>query len=325
MRARNHKYLFLLVYFLSSAGASLAAQAQAYPSKPVRMVVGFAAGGGTDILARLIGRRLADTWTAPMVIENRAGADGSIATELVAKSPADGYSLVMITNAHVITPFQRKLSYDPVKDFAPVSQTAFTPNLLVVHPSLPVKSVKDFIALARAHGGQLSFGSSGTGTSPYLAMELFKSMTGVNIVHVPYKGTGAAVIDLMGGHVQTMFGSVSGTLPHVRSSKLRALGISSPQRWPTLPEIPTVAEAGVAGFEASTWYGTLAPAGTPPAVVNKLQSDFAAVLNAAEVRKSLLDLGFGVIANTPSEFAEVIRNDMARWGKLLKMLGQKQS
>ena len=151
--------------------------------------------------------------------------------------------------------------------------------------------MKDFIALARAHGGQLSFGSSGTGTSPYLAMELFKSMTGVNIVHVPYKGTGAAVIDLMGGHVQTMFGSVSGTLPHVRSSKLRALGISSPQRWPTLPEIPTVAEAGVAGFEASTWYGTLAPAGTPPAVVNKLQSDFAAVLNAADVRKSLARSG----------------------------------
>jgi tripartite-type tricarboxylate transporter receptor subunit TctC len=295
MRARNSKYLFLLNFLFASSLGAATVHAQGYPSKPVRMIVGFTAGGGTDNLARLLSRKLADTWAAPLVIENRPGADGSIATEILARSPADGYTLVMITNAHVITPFQRKLQYDPVKDFAPVSQTAYTPNLLVVHPSLPVKSVKEFIALARAHGGQLSFGSSGTGTSPYLAMELFKSMTGVNIVHVPYKGTGAAVIDLMGGHVQAMFGSVSGTLPHVRSGKMRALAISSPQRWPTLPEIATVAEAGVAGFEASTWYGTLAPAGAPPAVVSKLQSDFA----------------------------EVIRNDMARWGKLLKMLAQK--
>jgi tripartite-type tricarboxylate transporter receptor subunit TctC len=298
------------------------AHAQAYPAKAVRMIVGFAPGGGTDLLARLLSRKLADTWTAPLVIENRPGADGSIATEILARSPADGYTLVMTTNSHVITPFQRKLSYDPVKDFAPVTQTAFTPNLLVVHPSLPVKTVKEFVALARAHGGQLSFGSSGTGTSPYLAMELFKSMTGVNIVHVPYKGTGAAVIDLMGGHVQVMFGSVSGTLPHVRSGKMRALAISSPQKWPTLPAIPTVAESGVTGFEASTWYGTLAPAGTPPTVVNKLQTDFTAVLNAVDTRKVLLDMGFGVIAGTPAEFAEVIRNDLVRWGKLMKTLAK---
>jgi tripartite-type tricarboxylate transporter receptor subunit TctC len=230
----------------------------------------------------------------------------------------------MITNAHVITPFQRKLSYDPIRDFAPVTQTGVTPNLLVVHPSLPVKTVKEFIAFARAHGGQLTFGSSGTGTSPYLAMELFKSMTAVNIVHAPYKGTGAAVIDLMGGHIQVMFGSVSGTLPFVRAGKLRAVGISSPQRWPTLPEIATVAESGVPGFEASTWYGTLAPAGTPPAVVTKIQTDFTAILHTADVRKSLLDMGFNVPGNTPAEFAEVIRNDMARWCKLMKALEQKQ-
>ncbi len=317
-----YKYLILFNFLCLAISGTATAQTAQYPAKPVRMIVGFAAGGGTDVLARLVSRKLADTWPAPLVIENRPGADGGIATEILAKSPPDGYTLVMITNAHVITPFQRKLSYDPVKDFAPVSQTAFTPNLLVVHPSLPVKTVKEFIALARAHGGQLTFGSSGTGTSPYLAMELFKSMTNINIVHVPYKGTGAAVIDLMGGHVQTMFGSVSGTLPHVRSGKLRALAISSPQRWPTLTEIPSVAESGVAGFEASTWYGTLAPAGTSPAVVNKLQSDFAAVLNAADTRKSLLDMGFGVIAGTPAELAEVIRNDLVRWGKLMKTLAR---
>ena len=296
------------------------AQAQNYPAKPVRLIVGFAAGGGTDVLARLVSRKLADVWPQALVVENRPGADGSIASEIVAKSAPDGYTLTMITNAHTITPYQRKLAYDPIKDFAPITQTAFTPNLLVLHPSLPVKTVKEFIALARARPAQLSFGSSGTGTSPYLAMELFKLQTATNIVHVPYKGTGAAVIDLMGGHVQAMFGSVSGTLPHVRNARLRALAISSPQRWPTLPEIPTVAESGVANFEASTWYGALAPAGTPAAITGKLHSDFTAVLKADDVRKSLLDMGFGVIAGTAAEFSDIIRNDIVRWGKLLQAL-----
>ncbi len=321
MREVRSKLLFLWIFL---CGAHVEAQAQTYPAKPVRMVVGFATGGGTDTLARVLSRRLADTWPHALVVENRPGADGSIATEIVAKSPPDGYTLVMITNAHTITPFQRKLAYDPVKDFAPVTLTATTPNLLVVHPSLPVKTVKEFIAFAKARGGQLTFASSGTGTSPYLAMELFKSLTNVDIVHAPYKGTGAAVIDLMGGHVQVMFGSVSGTLPFVRSGKLRALGISSPQRWPTLQEIPTVAESGVPGFEASTWYGTLAPAGTPAAVVAKLQADIAAVLLAPDVKKQILDMGFHSVAGTSAEFAEVIRNDLARWGKLIRSLEQKQ-
>jgi tripartite-type tricarboxylate transporter receptor subunit TctC len=318
------KLLFLLILLPLSFGVGRLLHAQGYPAKPVRIIVGFAAGGGTDVLARLVSRKLADSWPHALVVENRPGADGSIATEIVSKAPADGYTLTMITNAHTITPFQRKLAYDPVKDFAPITQTAFTPNLLVLHPSLPVKSVKEFIAFARSHAGQLTFGSSGTGTSPYLAMELFKVMTNTNIVHVPYKGTGAAVIDLMGGHVQVMFGSVSGTLPHVRNGRLRAIAISSPGRWPTLPEIPTVAESGVAGFEASTWYGALAPAGTPATVVSKLQNDFVAVLKADDVRKSLLDMGFGVIGGTAAELGETIRNDIVRWGKLMKALAQKQ-
>jgi tripartite-type tricarboxylate transporter receptor subunit TctC len=317
-----------ILIFLCFASLEVQAQSastssgQAYPVKPVRMIVGFATGGGTDTIARVLSRRLADSWPHALVVENRPGADGSIATEIVGKSPPDGYTLVMITNAHTITPFQRKLAYDPVKDFAPVTQTATTPNLLVAHPSLPVKTVKEFIAFARTRPGQLTFASSGTGTSPFLAMELFKSMTRIDIVHVPYKGTGAAVIDLMGGHVQVMFGSVSGTLPFVRSGKMRALAISSPQRWPGITEIPTVAESGVPGFEASTWYGTLAPAGTPPAVVAKLQADIAAVLHAPEVKKQILDMGFNPVANMPAEFSEVIRNDMARWGKLIRSLGQ---
>ncbi len=320
----SHKRHSLVGTCLLAAAATLcgAAHAQGFPAKPVRLIVGFSPGGGTDTIARLISRKLGDTWPVALVIENRAGADGSIATEIVSKAAPDGYTLVMITNAHTITPFQRKLGYDPVKDFAPVTQTAYTPNLLVVHPSLPVKSVTAFVAFAKKHGDDLTFGSSGTGTSPYLAMELFKQMTGINIVHVPYKGTGAAVIDLMGGQIQVMFGSVSGTLPHVRTNKLRALAISSTQRWPTLPAIPTVSESGVAGFEAATWYGTLAPAGTPPAVVNKLQSDFAAVLHAPAMRQQILDMGFGVVGNTPAQFGEVIRGDMARWGKLIRSLGK---
>ena len=317
------KFISFATLLVMALGCAYAARAQTFPSKPVRVIVGFATGGGTDTIARVLSRKLADTWPHALVVENRPGADGSIATEIVARSPADGHTLVMITNAHTITPFQRKLSYDPLKDFAPVTLTATTPNLLVVHPSLPVKTVKEFIAFARTHGGQLSFASSGTGTSPYLAMELFKVMTRINIVHVPYKGTGAAVIDLMGGHVQVMFGSVSGTLPFVRSGKLRALGISSPQRWPTLPQMPTVAESGVAGFEAGTWYGMLAPAGTPAAVVSKLQTDVAAALHAPDVLKYVVDLGFNAVGNTPAEFAEVIRNDMARWGKLIRSLEEK--
>ncbi len=308
---------------LTALGCVYAARAQTFPGKPVRVIVGFASGGGTDTIARVLSRKLADTWPHALVVENRPGADGSIATEIVARSPADGHTLVMITNAHTITPFQRKLSYDPVRDFAPVTLTATTPNLLVVHPSLPVKTVKEFIAFARVHGGQLAFASSGTGTSPYLAMELFKVMTRINLEHVPYKGTGAAVIDLMGGHVQVMFGSVSGTLPFVRSGKLRALGISSAQRWPTLPQIPTVAESGVAGFEAATWYGMLAPAATPPTVVSKLQTDVAAALHASDVLKYVADLGFNAVGNTPAEFAEVIRHDLARWGKLIRSLEEK--
>ena len=294
------------------------ALAQAYPVKPVRYVVGFAAGGGTDTLARVLSKKLGEVWPASLVVENRPGADGAIATELVSKSPADGYTLVMVSNAHVITPFQRKLNYDPVKDFAPVSLVAYTPNLLLVHPSLPVKSVKEFVALAKSRPGELTFGSSGTGTSPYLAMELLKAMSGINIVHVPYKGSSPAVIDLMGGHIQTMFGAVSTVLPYVKSNRLRAIAVSSSKRWPAVQDLPTVSEAGLAGFEASTWYGTLAPAGTPAAIVNKLQQDISTALNAPDVKSYLVDVGFDPVASKPDEFLDVIRKDMAKWSKFVK-------
>jgi tripartite-type tricarboxylate transporter receptor subunit TctC len=314
------KLLFLALTFSATLGGATNTLAQAFPNKPVRMVVGFGTGGGTDTLARVLSRKLPEIWSQPLVVENRPGADGSIATEIVAKSPADGYTLVMVSNAHTITPFQRKLAYDPVKDFAPVTLIGSNPNLLLLHPALPVKTLKELIALAKARPNELAFASSGTGTSPYLAMELLKSITGMKLTHVPYKGSGPAVIDLIGGHVQLMFGAVSTTLAYLQSGKLRAIAISSPQRWPALPEIPTVSESGVPGFEASTWYGVLAPAATPPAIVSKLHTDMVAAITAADIRKHVLDLGISAIASTPREFSEVIRSDMARWGKLIRSL-----
>ncbi len=312
--------LALLGVATAHAQAPSTGSGQAYPAKPVRMVVGFGTGGGTDTLARVLSRKLAELWPQPLVVENRPGADGSIATEIVAKSAADGYTLVMVSNAHTITPFQRKLAYDPVKDFAPIMLVGSNPNLLLLHPSLPLKNLKELIALAKARPNELAFASSGTGTSPYLAMELLKSLTGMKLTHVPYKGSGPAVIDLMGGHVQLMFGAVSTTLAHLQSGRLRAIAISSPQRWPALPEIPTVSESGVPGFEASTWYGVLAPAATPPATVAKLHTDLVAAITAPDIRKHVVDLGISTIASTPREFSEVIRNDMARWGKLIQSL-----
>ncbi len=296
------------------------AVAQTYPAKPVRLIVGFAPGGGTDTLARVISRKLADTWPHALVVENRPGADGAIATELVAKSPPDGYTLVMVSNAHTITPFLRNLAYDPVKDFAPVTLAASTPNLLLVHPTLPVRNVRELVALAKARPGQLAFGSSGAGTSPFLAMELFKSMTGTNIVHVPYKGSNPAVFDLMGGHIQLMFGAIPTVGAHVKSGKLRAIAISSQKRWPSFPDLPPVSES-LPGFEAATWYGVLAPAGTPPAIVNKLQSDMAGTLQHPDAKAYGADMGFEAIGNRPNEFAQVIQRDLQKWGKLIRALG----
>ena len=304
------------------AGASLAphAIAQSYPAKPVRIVVGFAIGGGTDTLARLLSKHLAGMWGQAMVIDSRPGADGAISTEITAKSPPDGYTIVMISNAHTITPFQRKLAYDPVKDFAPVTLVASTPNLLLVHPSLPVKSVKELVTLAKSKPGALTFGSSGAGTSPYLAMELLKSMAGIELAHVPYKGSGQAVIDLVGGHIQVMFGAISTTLQFAKQGKVRALAVSSRARVTSVPDMMTVAEAGFPGFEASTWYGVLAPARTPADIVQKLHADIAVVMQLPEVKTYLAATGFDAVANTPTEFAEVIRTDMAKWGKILSKL-----
>jgi len=294
------------------------AAGQEYPVKSVRFLVGFAPGGGTDILARLTAKRMQEVWGQPIVVENRPGADGSIATEIAARAAPDGYTVVMVSNAHTITPFQRKLGYDPIKDFAPVTLVASNPNLLLVHPALPVRSVKELVALAKSRPGELTFASSGSGTSPYLAMELLKQMAGIDMVHVPYKGSGPAVIDLVAGHVQLMFGATSTVSPHVRANKLRPIAVSSAARIAAYPNVPTVSESGLKGFEARTWYGMLAPARTATDIVQKLQSEIAAALRQPDAAAYLANAGLDPIANKPEEFLAVIRTDMEKWGKVIR-------
>lgn len=313
------KFMFSLIYLSFFMGLFSPLHAQSYPNKPVRLVVGFATGGGTDVLSRIIAKKLSETWPQPLIVENRPGADGAIGTELVAKSAPDGYTLVMITNAHTISPFQRTLAYDPVKDFIPIILVASTPNLLLVHPSVPANNVTELIALAKSKPNALSYGSSGSGTSPALSMELLKSITNTQIVEVPYKGSTPAVLDLLGGHIQIMFGAISTVKQHVDSGKLRAIAITSPKRWNSFPGLPTVNET-IPGFEAASWYGLLAPAGTPPAIIAKLQSDIAAALETPEVRSFIIGEGFEVIGNKPDEFAKIIQRDMQKWGNLIKSL-----
>lgn len=289
-----------------------------FPAKPIRMLVGFPPGGGADTLARLIGKHLSQSWGRAFVIENRPGADSTIATELGVKAAPDGYTLIFITNAHVITPFQRQLPYDPVKDIAPVTLVATGPNFLLVHPSLPAKTLKDFIALAKARPDELSFGSSGTGTSPYLAMELLKSMAGIRMVHVPYKGTGFALIDLTSGQIQTLFGAISTALPFVKSQRLRALAVSSRTRIVLAPDVPTVAEAALPGFEAATWYGVVAPAGVHPEILQKLHGGILGVLQLTEARDYMASLGFAPAGDGPREFADIIRADLVKWERVIR-------
>lgn len=317
----NPLRLALKILFYLSLATSLSSLAQNYPSKPVRLIVGFSVGGGTDTIARTVAKKLSEFWLQPVVVENKAGADGSIATEIASQSAPDGYTLVMISNAHTITPFQRKLSYDPVKDFAPVSLIASTPNLLLIHPSLPVKNIKELIFLLKSQPGKYSFGSSGTGTSPYLAMELFKIETSTEINHIPYKGSSQAVLDLIGGHIQLMFGAVPTLEPHVVSGKLIAIAVSSPKRLRAFPDLPTVAET-LPGFEASSWYGILAPSGVPTALVSKIQLDIFNALQSSEVKNFIINSGFEVIGNNPKEFSAVIQHDLEKWGKVIKTLNQ---
>ena len=305
--------------------AAALTHAQSFPVKPVRVITPFTAGSAIDTLARVVGQKLGDTWGQQVVIDNRIGANGIIGTEAAAKAPPDGYTVYLgnISTLAVNPHLYLKLPYDALRDFAPVTLAATIPVVLVVHPSLPVKSVRELIALAKAHPGQLNYASGGTGSAQHLPMEMLRVETGINIVHVPYKGLGPAFSDVLGGQVPMMFTGVSNVVPYMKTGRLRVLAIGSPKRSATLPEVPTVAEAGVPGFDFDSWTGYLVPVGTPRELIVKLHADITRTLAAPEVRDKLVTLGFDLVGGTPEAFATLIRNDIARFGKLIKAAGIK--
>jgi len=311
-----------MIVLLSPGAAAAQGAADAYPAKPVRVVVGLAPGGGTDIQARLFAQKLSESFNRPFVVENRPGAGGTLAYAQVAKSPPDGHTLMGVTSGYTITPaVYARLPYDPIKDFAPVSLVSQAPFLLVVHPSLPVKSVKDLLALARKKPGGLDCGSAGRGSSTHMAFELFKTLSAVTITHIPYKGTAPALVDAMAGQVHMLFGNVLSTVAHVKSGKLRALAVTTARRSAALPDLPTIAESGVPGYENSTWHGWLAPAGTPPAILQRLNAELVKSANAPDVAARLAPDGGEAVGSTPEAFAQHIASEIARWRKVVKEAG----
>ncbi len=298
------------------------ALAQTYPSGPIRMVVPFPAGGGVDDMARILGQPLSASLGKSIVIDNRGGANGNIGTEIAAKSPHDGYTL-LLTGAGLVTnvSLYRNLPFDPIKDFAPISLVAFAPNVLVVHLSVPAKSVAELIALAKAKPGQLQYGSAGSGSTPHLAAELFKTMAHVDIVHVPYRGTGPAMIGLLGGEISVIFQPAIAALPHVKSGRLRALAVTSATRLPAEPNLPTIAESGLPDYESSQWYGVLAPARTPEEILNLLNAHVVTIMQAGNIRQRLTNDGSVPVGSTREQFAAHLKAEIVKWAKVIKQSG----
>ena len=320
----NHKYLFLLGILCATTAAAPVA-AQTYPAKGIRILVGFAPGGSTDIVARLIAAEMTKNVGQQVVVENRPGAGGNIAAELVSKAPPDGYTLhACTTGVFAIAPFiYSKLPYDPEKGLTPITQTGTLPYIIVMHPSLPAKNVREFIAIAKARPGQINYASSGVGTASHLSAAMFASASGISMTHVPYKGTGNAMSDLIGGQVVLMFDQPVSSMPHVKAGKLRVLGISSGKRFVTMQDIPTIAEQGVAGFEAISWAGACAPGGTPKPIVDRLYNEIAKVLKVPDIRERLLRDGIEPIGSTPEQFMEHTKKEAVKWGKVVKDSGAK--
>jgi len=314
------------VGWLLAASVGFAAQgvgAQTFPVKPIRIVVGFAAGGPTDVGARTIGQKLTESWVQQVVVDIRPGAIGSIAAEHVAKSPPDGYTLLLTVFAHAVNPsLQAKLPYDAIKDFAPIIHYATIANLLVVHPSIPAKTVKELIAVAKQRPGELTSGSAGIGTSSHLSLVLMNSMAGINVTHVPYKGLSAAHTDVLGGQISMVFDNVVTAQPQARAGRLRMLGVTTLKRWPGAPEVPSISES-LPGFEVNSWYGVLAPAGTPREIVQRLNAEIGRTLQAPDARKRLFSIGAEPLSQTPEEFAAFISAEVVKWAKVVKSAGIK--
>jgi tripartite-type tricarboxylate transporter receptor subunit TctC len=296
---------------------------QAYPTRPIHLVVPSSAGAGvTDIMARLVGQRLSAGIGQQVVIDNRPGASGILGAEVVSRAEPDGYTLLIANVSLVVNPYlYPRMPYDPLKDFVPVTMVNSAPLLLVVHPSIAAKSVTELISYAKSHPGQLNYGSGGLGSTPFLAAELFKSLSGIDVVHVPYKGGSPAISALIGGQLSFMIENMPGTMPYARAGNLRALAITSPQRSQLAPDLPTMAEAGVPGYEMSGWNGIFAVKGTPPEIVMKLYSEVAKVLHDPEVRQELATLGAEPVGDTPEEFGAFLKADMARWGRIIQEKG----
>ena len=310
----------LLVVLFTALALPAAAQ-DAFPSKPIRMVVGYAPGGGTDVMARLIAARMTELMGTSVFVENRPGASGILAAGQVAKAPADGYTIMMgVISLNAIQPsLQANLPFDPIKDFAPIALTASVPHFIVVPPGFEAKTLKELIAYAKANPGKISYPSAGNGTTPHIAGEMFRSMTGTDMVHVPYKSTGQSMPDLLAGRLQVGFDTLPTTATHVKTGKLRALAVTSAKRLADFPDVPTVEEAGVPGYRFSTWYGLFAPGGTPANVVAKLHAETTRALNAPETHARLVEMGAdGSVTRTPEEFATLVRSDIARFAKVVK-------
>ncbi len=316
-------------YWIACIGAGLmlvamGAGAQQYPSKSIRFIVGYTPGGAADILARAVGARLTDAWGQSVVVENRAGAGTNIASELAAKSPPDGYTLFMPTVANAINvTLYPKLAYDPFKDFSFVTDIAKVPGIVVVHPSVPAKNVRELIVLARAHPNQLRHGSTGIGSPHHLAGELFKTMAGVKMVHVPYRGASPALVDVVGGHIEVYFGAFVSVLPHVKSARVRALGVTSLKRVSVLPEIATIDEQGLKGFETGSWFGVAVPAATPREIVTKLHAEVVRIIKMPEVTERITAEGADFVGDTPEQFTAFFKAEVAKWGKAVKASGAK--
>jgi len=298
--------------------------AQNYPAKPIRLILGFAPGGSTDLVARVVGQKMSESWGQQVIIDNRPGANGMIGADLVAKASADGYSLLLSSiGPMAINASLYKMPYDIVNDFAPVTYTGNVANLLVVHPTIPAMNVKELIALAKARPGQLTFGSSGTGGAPHMAVELFKLLTKVNVVHIPYKGGGPAMADLVGGQISGSFASMPSSIPFVQAGKLRALAVTALKRSPALPEVPTISEAGVPGFSVLDWQGLFTTAKTPPEIVNKLNAEVIRILALADVIQRLSAAGVEIQTSTPKEWGDFVKSEIAKWSKVVKEAGVK--
>jgi tripartite-type tricarboxylate transporter receptor subunit TctC len=319
MKSNNYIIAAVLVASVACGYAG----AQPYPNKAVRMVVGFAPGGGTDIVARIIGAKLTELWGQGFIVDNRAGAAGTLGSDIVAKSPADGYTLLMgHVNSHGIAPnLYKKLPYDPLRDFAMVAYVGYVPNVLVVHPSIPAKNVSELVAIAKAKPRSLSYASSGVGSTQHLAGELFQLTTGAQIVHVPYKGSGPAVVDLMAGHVLMNFDTMPPVLPHIRSGKLKALAVTTPQRANQLAQVPTMVEAGLKGFEMTNWYGVMGPAKLPRDIVTRVNTEINRIVALPDAKAKLEEVGTQLNPLSPEQFEKFLGSEITKYARLIKAAG----